>query len=607
MNLNAVETKITVDGKPCDFIHMDLDQRMAGHHVFEISVSYRHEKQSVWALTVDDIFRETLYKPVNIQMKHIETGEVNEFNGVVTDIEAVGVDGDKGTIILRGGSPTILLDRDPAMGAFVDYTLYNVVAETLENTGIKVELENNPALQRAIPYIARYKESSFAFLSRILYSFGEWFYYDGKKLIVGNPMNQNERRVTYDMELQEVRSVAGLRNLNTKYYDYDPTENNYFEEDSTTISNANLVMKGAQQVAEPLYPTAAKLPVGRAVLGETDMSNIVRVKQSREYTKTSIFTARCKTCGVRVGEIATAFVPEFPDVRIKDLGSFRVLEVRHSVNKEGHYENTFKGITAQTETLPDDHIVMPQAFQEPATVVDNNDPRGQGRVKVRYFWQGQDESTNWIRVQTPDAGCSDVVAKNRGFVFIPEVDDQVMVGFQYGDPSRPYVMGSLFHRDNSKGAAADNNIKTISTKSGHLIEFNDDEGGDLGITVKDRNNNIIHIKTGSDSIDIEANKDVTVVAGETMTLKSKNLVIEVDENMTTTVGGDQKTTVGGTVEDSSNELKETISQDATITVKNKMIQTLGNADIIAKDGDIVVKAAGKALIQGAKDARISKG
>ena len=52
--------------------------------------------------------------------------------------------------------------------------------------------------------------------------------------------------------------------------------------------------------------------------------------------------------------------------------------------------------------------------------------------------------TSWIRVLTPDAGSSGKVSSNRGFVFIPEKGDQVMIGFHYNDPNRPYVQGSLF-------------------------------------------------------------------------------------------------------------------------------------------------------------------
>ncbi|MCD8031672.1 MAG: phage baseplate assembly protein V [Bacteroides sp.] len=534
MDLNTVETHITVDGKPCDFITMNLDQYVTGHHTFAITVSHRHEKESVWAITVDEIFRQYLNKKVYIGMKHRESGEMNEFEGIVTDIEVAGVDGDKGTVVLRGGSPTLLLDRDPGMASFTEYTLYNVVAETIEHTGIDLEIENKIQLERPIPYLARYKETSYAFLSRVLADFGEWCYYDGRKLVVGNPMNQQEKRVTFDMELLEVRSKAGVRNLNTRYYDYDPTENSYFEEASATISNANLAMKTAKQIADELYPNPYKLPVGRTVLGETDISNVVRTRQNRVYTQTSEFTARCNSCGIRIGEIATVFLPDMPEVSIKDLGSFRVTEIHHQVDKEGQYENTFTGITALTETLPDDHIVAPQAFPEPAIVVDNDDPREQGRVKVRFFWQAEDESTDWVRVQTPDAGSSDVVAANRGFVFIPEIEDQVMVGFQYGDPSRPYVMGSLFHRDNSEGAAASNSVKSITTRSGSVLRFTDLEEENaykIELRYNEDNGIVLTVNEDEGTLAIQTSKDIYIKAPELIQFEAKNIILLAEETI----------------------------------------------------------------------------
>ena len=146
------------------------------------------------------------------------------------------------------------------------------------------------------------------------------------------------------------------------------------------------------------------------------------------------------------------------------------------------------------EYLPLDHIVFPTAFPEPAVVVDNADPKKQGRVKVRYFWQDPDDTTattGWMLVQTPDAGSSDAVKKSRGFTFIPEKGDHVMIGFRQGAPSRPFVMGSIYHQDNTNGMAEKNTVKSIVTRSGHTIELNDDEEGDWGITLKDNEGNSI--------------------------------------------------------------------------------------------------------------------
>ena len=144
-----------------------------------------------------------------------------------------------------------------------------------------------------------------------------------------------------------------------------------------------------------------------------------------------------------------------------------------------------------------------------------------------------------MRVQSPDAGKSDQVAQNRGFVFIPEPGDLVMVGFEQGNPDRPYVTGSLFYKANSKGAATNNTVKSIRTRSGHTLEFNDDENGQWGITITDKENNIIRLDTKKKSIAISApekitieTKDVIVSASNNLELiAAKNATLQGDENL----------------------------------------------------------------------------
>ena len=63
----------------------------------------------------------------------------------------------------KWGSPTLLLDRGPSMGAYVDYTLGNLVSEELEGSGVKVELENKPAFEGILPYAVKYRETSWQF------------------------------------------------------------------------------------------------------------------------------------------------------------------------------------------------------------------------------------------------------------------------------------------------------------------------------------------------------------------------------------------------------------------------------------------------------------
>ncbi len=59
---------------------------------------------------------------------------------------------------------------------------------------------------------------------------------------------------------------------------------------------------------------------------------------------------------------------------------------------------------------------------------------------------------------------------------IPEVGDQVIVNFVHQHPDRPFVMGGMFHGGIGAGGGADNNIKSLSSRSGNKLELNDGEG-----------------------------------------------------------------------------------------------------------------------------------
>ena len=100
-------------------------------------------------------------------------------------------------------------------------------------------------------------------------------------------------------------------------------------------------------------------------------------------------------------------------------------------------------------------------------------------------WQTDGIQTGWVRVMTPDGGSSSDVKSNRGFVFIPEVGNQVLLDFRHGDPARPYVLGSLFNGTTGRGGLEDNHKKSLTTRSGHTLSFDDNVNGGLSIIFKD--------------------------------------------------------------------------------------------------------------------------
>lgn len=606
--LNLVKVEIKINGKECDFLNMNLTQSISTHHYFEIEVNYKAGKPSVWAVTPDEIFKQ-LGEEVHIKMTHRQTGEVTDFFGIITDIVAGGYNGDQGFVILKGGSPTLILDRDPSMQCFTETTLQNIVSEVLDNSGVKVEVENNPRFGGTIPYVARYKESSYAFLSRLLTSFGEWFYYDGTKLIVGNPQVSTTTKATYNMELRSVHIASTIRPLNTEVYDYDPSGDEYFNDAPSQLTEGeNNYMRVARGRSEGFYPSAGILPTSRAIVNDNDVVTYMASEHSRNYSQMSQFEAVSNTCDVRLGELVVTTVPKtFEGVNITDLGRYRVTEIIHQVDNKEIYTNRFRGVPGATEAMPaDPSVQMPVAYPEPATVMDNKDPEGQGRVKVQFFWQyltDPDATTHWIRVQTPDGGSSDVFNKNRGFFFIPEVGDQVMVGFQQGDPGRPFVMGSLYHSGNTSGITGDNEEKSIKTKSGIRIVLNDNR---KSVYIADPSGNTFEMD-GEGNIQISAPNNISVKCGETLTVISKNIDVQVAESVNEVIEQDHTIYVGAnrTTEVGEN-CSYAVNGDYNVQAGGDSAYSAAGITVDAASGDLQLQASGLASLQGGSDVQISK-
>ena len=108
-------------------------------------------------------------------------------------------------------------------------------------------------------------------------------------------------------------------------------------------------------------------------------------------------------------------------------------------------------------------------------VDDLNDPEGLGRVMVT-FPHLADEPSNWARLALPMAGAG------RGTFFRPEKGDEVLVACEHGDIRQPYVVGSLWSKTDQPpdqtGAATDNNIRVIVSRSGHRITLDDTSGSE---------------------------------------------------------------------------------------------------------------------------------
>lgn len=521
--LNLVATKVTVKGEEQKFVSLHLRQGFNRHHTFTVVVNY---------LSPNNTFQQTPEKFIgyigetaSISFVHRQTGESYDFEGIITQVEMVGSMGETGGVAIHGTSPTILYENNRTLDSWMDQSLSTIIKEATQEYG-KVNLVSNPKYAAPIPYMAQYNESVFDFMNRLSALYGEWFYYDGTKVYFGKPDRDNTEKIVYDMDLEEVRLVANLVPGKSARYDYVAQENKQHNADTPAKPDGmNDLQSIAHSCSEKAYTAKTTSAADPHVTDKAELDEQMRIVKNASGANLLNIKGIGKTCRIRIGEIIDV---SFPDrMKLPPLGKFRIVGIEHEVRRDGHYSNSFVGVPDGTVHIPVPDVKRPLALPELATVKENNDDKGQGRVKVAFDWQKNGKTTNWIRVQTPNAGVSGAVPKNRGWVFVPEVGDQVMVSYEHGNPDRPYVTGSVFHSGSGKGGDKDNKVKSIITRSGNAIVFDDETGS---IVITDQTGKQLIMLDGTNAITVMAKRSITLTneAESVIVMDDKSIGLQAD-------------------------------------------------------------------------------
>ena len=508
------------------FISLQIEQNIGKHHRFQMAV----ELETGSNRYVHNINSSKKWLGESIVVKAANTPI---FVGVVTNVQLHREGSDFGCIIVSGYSATYRMETAHSCFSWNDRTIGDVVKKLCEQA--KVQLELNPAFKETKDFICQYEESDFDFIRRLAHQYQEWMYFDGTKLIFGKPRKLADPiRLEYGTTLSSLD--IGLQTLarSEQVFSYHSGADREMQRMTPDLAYGHDKLAGeAFRASLGMFSKPARQHALPRISNETELVNYMGRKQAAETAETHYITAESQVPTLRVGSVVSlysSFLKRVGNLSEESLGNFIIIEITHEVSQGSYYKNRFKAIPATIKALPSPKVRMPLAETQMATVLSNADPQGKGRVRVRMNWQTDGMQTGWVRVMTPDGGSSSDVKSNRGFVFIPEVGDQVLLGFRHGDPARPYVMGSLFNGTTGGGGLEGNHMKSLTTRSGHTIKLNDSLSS-LGITIKDIKGNSIHIDSVGDDIIINAKRNITINAGETFTVNCKNANILAEESI----------------------------------------------------------------------------
>ncbi|MFJ8852723.1 VgrG-related protein [Streptomyces sp. NPDC102437] len=265
------------------------------------------------------------------------------------------------------------------------------------------------------------------------------------------------------------------------------------------------------------------------------------------------------------------------------------------------------------------------------TVTDTHDPEGSGRVKVRFPWLSDEYASDWAR--TAQSG-----GTSGGEAFIPEVGDEVLVGFEHGHLDRPYVLAGLYNgkdrpsqgsgsggggggggpagggpggaagavagavtgESSDSGPASEPapgaplvdptsgavNRRSIASKSGNQLEILDDANGPQGVRLLtgdgklkidlDRKGTVIVINSDG-SVNIEAKQQVSIKAARGVALDGGQGVLELSGDSVTL-----KSRSGVSVDGGNGEVK--LATGGTVAVRGAQVAVDGTQRTEIKGG-----------------------
>lgn len=520
------QTSFSIDGNLFSSFHsLNLYQQIRGHHSFEILISYDWLNKLGKGLF--NASKNFLGKEIKITIKPadpLSTAQPLIFDGIVTGINAGKEnDGTNGFCVIRGFSPDILLENDPHIATFERRPLSDIIDTVLKSGGpLMPPLSVKPSNTESLKYIVQYKETAYTFVSRLAARYGEWFFYDGQQLIFGQYKNR-QTELIHQVNLLDFDLALDVKPNNLKLNGYDYRQESVVSNDtqSQAASGTNQYSTHMQEVSKQLYskPSLYKMNYGFSSSAQSQVDDLTTLQYKGKAASMVVIKGRSNETSLRIGDLITV---RENFLSTEDHGQFLITSLQHSCTDNGLYVNTFEAIPADTAMPYIDVHAIPYCEPQSATVIENHDPKGLGRVQVRFRWQDSG-TTPWIRVLNAHSG------SDKGIYFMPEKGEEVWVDFEGGNPEAPFVTGTTYNGTAKTGFGdAQNNLKVIKTRSGHVIRLDDTEGSE-SITITDKNSNVIYLNTRTSSIEI--------TAPENMTLNARNMNINVGEQMEMNVGG----------------------------------------------------------------------
>ena len=439
------------------------------------------------------------------QVEHPETPLVKgDVVSIDCDYSPAGAE-----VIVRGYGSSHRLHRGRRTRTFLNVTDTEIVKRVAQEAGI--ELGDVEPTSEVYDHVAQPNISDWEFISGRAARIGYEVWLTEDKLCFGKPRSAAEAPEaadeSADSESSDPRQLVFARNLREFRGRLSAAE----QVGEVEVRAWDTTRKEPITASAPAATVSAELELSDPDTMAGFFGDPAFVAVRRPMRTAALADAVAKALAERIGSAfaeAEGVARGHPELRAgtavnisgvgEDFsGKYVLSHVRHVLDREGYQTHftisgrqnrSLLGMVASNSAAAHNasaDVAAPPVFGGlvRGIVDDNADPENLGRVKVRMPWLNADFTSAWAPVMQLGAG------PESGTMFIPAVNDEVLVGFEHGDVDWPIVVGGLFNGSDKPPAYShylDNgqvHRRSIVSRLGHQIALSDDSGNESGIAI----------------------------------------------------------------------------------------------------------------------------
>ena len=491
------------------------------------------------------------------------------FVGPITAIGMEQTFSDRHDIVVEAHDKSMKMYTTTKVRTFANSTYSDIVTKIAQENGLSSDVVS---LSQNFPYILQ-SGTDAAMLDEITLRTGTEWLVDDEKLILRKPSSASPVatvKLGEDLVKFKARFSAAGHIDEVKVLGWDPKQKQPITSvDANTATNPTGASSPGQVGTMRSSTTSLKGKMQTSALAVESQSegNLIAASLAARQAgdellvRGQLFGMPTLTAGswIKVSNVGTRL-----------SGNYYLTQVEHTFGRNGDLITKFTAGGTKPAAIVDlvgggtGSVGSWSARGLVVGLVTNvKDPDHMGRVKVKFPSLSESDESTWARLASPNAG------NGRGFQFFPDVNDEVIVGFENGDYRRPFVLGSMWNGVDKPVNVSDDQVLAsdgkviewqIKTKAGHVLKFNDKDGEEsISLVHKEattklflsKNKVELHNAGSNKPVEIKSGQATVLLSDDEIKLTAKKITIEAQTDVVikgtnVTATGQSAVKIGGT-------------------------------------------------------------